>query len=89
MRFSTGMAEISDPSTLFITGTDLPGCAVTCAMEGTRPMMVEVAGAAFASPFSNPAAWLRVWTTTASCCCHSAKKKAGLRFYDKDVYINV
>ena len=39
---STGMAEISDPSTLFITGADLPGCAVTCAMEGTRPMMVEV-----------------------------------------------
>ena len=87
---STGMAEISDPSTLFITGTDLPGCAVTCAMEGTRPMMVEVQALLSTSPFSNPrrlAAGLD--NNRLVLLLAVLEKKAGLRFYDKDVYTNV
>lgn len=87
---STGMAEISDPSTLFITGTDLPGCAVTCAMEGTRPMMVEVQALLSTSPFSNPrrmAAGLD--NNRLVLLLAMLEKKAGLRFYDKDVYTNV
>ena len=84
---STGMAEISDPSTLFITGTDLPGCAVTCAMEGTRPMMVEVQALLSTSPFSNPRRMAAGLDNNRLVLLLAVlEKKAGLRFYDKDVY---
>ena len=87
---STGMAEISDPSTLFITGTDLPGCAVTCAMEGTRPMMVEVQALLSTSPFSNPRRMAAgLYNNRLVLLLAVLEKKAGLRFYDKDVYTNV
>lgn len=87
---STGMAEISDPSTLFITGTDLPGCAVTCAMEGTRPMMVEVQALLSTSPFSNPRRMAAGLDNNRLVLLLAVlEKKAGLRFYDKDVYTNV
>ena len=87
---STGMAEISDPSTLFITGTDLPGCAVTCAMEGTRPMMVEVQALLSTSPFSNPRRMAAGLDNIRLVLLLAVlEKKAGLRFYDKDVYTNV
>ena len=87
---STGMAEISDPSTLFITGTNLPGCAVTCAMEGTRPMMVEVQALLSASPFSNPRRMAAGLDNNRLVLLLAVlEKKAGLRFYDKDVYTNV
>ena len=87
---STGMAEISDPSTLFITGTNLPGCAVTCAMEGTRPMMVEVQALLSTSPFSNPRRMAAGLDNNRLVLLLAVlEKKAGLRFYDKDVYTNV
>lgn len=87
---STGIAEISDPSTLFITGTDLPGCAVTCAMEGTRPMMVEVQALLSTSPFSNPRRMAAGLDNNRLVLLLAVlEKKAGLRFYDKDVYTNV
>ena len=87
---STGMAEISDPSTLFITGTDLPGCAVTCAMEGTRPIMVEVQALLSTSPFSNPRRMAAGLDNNRLVLLLAVlEKKAGLRFYDKDVYTNV
>lgn len=87
---STGMAEISDPSTLFITGTDLPGCAVTCAMEGTRPMMVEVQALLSTSPFSNPRRMAAGLDNNRLVLLLAVlEKKVGLRFYDKDVYTNV
>lgn len=87
---STGMAEISDPSTLFITGMDLPGCAVTCAMEGTRPMMVEVQALLSTSPFSNPRRMAAGLDNNRLVLLLAVlEKKVGLRFYDKDVYTNV
>ena len=87
---STGMAEISDPSTLFITGTDRPGGAVTCAMEGTRPMMVEVQALLSTSPFSNPRRMAAGLDNNRLVLLLAVlEKKAGLRFYDKDVYTNV
>ena len=87
---STGMAEISDPSTLFITGTNLPGCAVTCAMEGTRPMMVEVQALLSTSPFSNPRRMAAGLDNNRLVLLLAVlEKKAGLRFFDKDVYTNV
>ena len=66
---SEGMAEIADPSSLFITGAITPGCAVTCAMEGTRPMLVEVQALLSPSlPSTIPGACPQAWIITAWCC---------------------
>ena len=87
---STGMAEISDPSTLFITGTDLPGCAVTCAMEGTRPMMVEVQALLSTSPFSNPRRMAAGLDNNRLVLLLAVlEKRANQKTYNQDVYINV
>ncbi len=86
----TGMEEIPDPSALFLSGTNAPGCAVCCAMEGTRPMLVEVQSLISASPFSNPrrmAAGLDL--NRLILLLAVLEKKAFLSLADKDVYINV
>ena len=86
----TGMAEIKDPSGLFLSGTRAPGCAVTCAMEGTRPMLVEIQALISPSAFSNPrrmAAGLdgnRLILLLAV-----LEKKAFLSLANQDVYANV
>lgn len=85
-----GMKQVSDPSELFLTRTGAPGCAVTCAMEGTRPILVEIQALLAKSPFNNPkrmAAGLdnnRLMLLLAV-----LEKKTGMRFFDKDVYTNV
>lgn len=87
---SSGMTEIPDPSTLFITGTDLSGCAVTCAMEGTRPMLVEVQALLSPSPFSNPRRMSTgIDNNRLVLLMAVMEKKAALRLSDKDVYTNV
>ncbi len=87
---SEGMAEIADPSSLFITGTITPGCAVTCAMEGTRPMLVEVQALLSPSPFNNPRRMSAGMDNNRLILLLAVlEKKAGLRLYDKDIYTNV
>ena len=40
---SGGLVEVADPSARFVgEATDAPGSCVLCAMEGTRPLLVEV-----------------------------------------------
>jgi len=86
----TGMVEIADPSGLFLSGTRAPGCAVTCAMEGTRPMLVELQALISPSAFNNPrrmAAGLdgnRLILLLAV-----LEKKAFLSLSNQDVYANV
>lgn len=87
---SDGMAEVSDPSTLFISGIAQPGCAVTCTMEGTRPMLVEVQALLSSSAFSNPRRMAAgIDNNRLVLLLAVLEKKAGLKFYDKDVYTNV
>lgn len=85
-----GMEEIPDPSGMFLTGTDAPGCVVTCALEGTRPMLVEVQSLISNTPFSNPrrmSAGLEL--NRLILLLAVLEKKAYLSLADKDVYINV
>ena len=85
-----GMAEIPDPSALFLTGTDSPGCAVTCVMEGTRSILSEVQALLCASAFSNPRRMATgIDQNRLALLLAVLEKKADLRLNDKDVYINV
>lgn len=85
-----GMEEIPDPSGMFLTGTDAPGCAVTCALEGTRPMLVEVQSLISTTPFSNPRRMSAGFELNRLILLLAVlEKKAYLSLADKDVYINV
>ena len=49
-----GMREVADPSRLFLSGESAPGCCVTCAMEGSRPILAEVQSLLIDNAFGNP-----------------------------------
>ncbi len=52
----TGLAEVSNPSTLFLEHTDVPvpGSATVCVMEGTRPLLAEVQALVVSSQLAMP-----------------------------------
>ena len=87
-----GMNEVRDPSALFLTqdrGQE-PGSVVTCSMEGTRPMLVELQSLVTQSQPGNARRQVtgmdygRVMMLLAV-----LEKHTRLRLFDQDVYVNV
>ncbi len=86
----TGMREVTDPSQLFLSGKSAPGCAVTCALEGSRPILAEVQSLLTENAFSNPRRTATgVDVGRLSLLLAVLEKRAHLRLSDKDVYVNV
>lgn len=86
----TGMAEITDPSCIFLSGTQAPGCAVTCAMGGTRPMLVEIQALISPSAFNNPRRMAAGMDGNRLILLLAVlEKKAFLSLSNQDVYANV
>ncbi len=52
---STGLKEVQNPSEYMLTGrpTEEPGSIVTCVMEGTRPLLIEVQALVSRSNYQN------------------------------------
>ncbi|NLI53240.1 MAG: DNA repair protein RadA [Clostridiales bacterium] len=85
-----GMQEVADPSRLFLSGQSAPGCCVTCAMEGTRPILAEVQSLLTDNAFGNPRRTSAgVDIGRLSLLLAVLEKKAHLRLSTKDVYLNV
>ena len=86
----TGMQQVADPSRLFLSGERYPGCAVTCTVEGSRPMLAEVQALLNPTPFGSPrrtASGLDAGRL--SLLLAVLEQKAQIRLSDQDVYINV
>ncbi|MGI5172884.1 DNA repair protein RadA [Treponema sp. OMZ 840] len=88
-----GLTAVEDPSSLFIvrrSGTVPPGTAVVPVFEGSRVFLVEIqaltvpAKAALTRVYSEKIDNARVSRVAAV-----LEKRAGLRFSDQDIYINV
>lgn len=87
-----GMQEVPNPSALFLSGRErhLPGCAVICAMEGTRPLLAELQALLSTSAFGMPRRmatgmdYQRVVMLMAV-----LEKRLGLALHDQDAYVNV
>ncbi|MDR5695591.1 MAG: DNA repair protein RadA [Armatimonadota bacterium] len=87
-----GLREVQNPSAAFLSErpTEVPGSAVICALEGTRPLLVEVQALAISTPFGMP-------RRTASGVDYNRvilllavlEKRAGLQLATHDVYVNV
>ncbi len=52
----SGLKEVANPSSFFLTdrSKDVPGSVVTCIMEGTRPILVEIQALASRTTFGYP-----------------------------------
>lgn len=88
---NAGMVEIKNSSEVLISqNKNMPGSVVVCAMEGTRPMLIEIQALASKTTFGMPRRmstgvdYNRVTLLTAV-----LEKKVGLMLYDQDVYLNV
>ena len=87
-----GLREVPNPSAAFLSerAADVPGSTVVCAMEGTRPLLVEVQGLVTPTVFGMP-------RRTAAGVDYNRmvvlmavlEKRAGLHLSTQDVYVSV
>lgn len=86
---SDGMAEVSDPSEMFISGNNDTGCAVTCIMEGNRPILVEVQSLLASTVYANPRRMAAGMDNNRLMLLLAVlERRAGVRTGEKDVYTN-
>lgn len=86
----TGMQQVVDPSRLFLSGENATGCAVTCAIEGSRPMLAEVQSLLIETSFGSPRRTAAgIDGGRLSLLLAVLEKRARLKLSDKDVYVNV
>jgi len=86
----TGVKQVEDPSGLFLSGQHVPGCCVTCAMEGTRPMLAEIQALLSQNAYGSPRRTVSgIDNGQLAVLLAVLERKANLRLSDKDIYINI
>ena len=89
---STGLVQVTDPSEYMLSGRpkDSSGSCVVCAMEGTRPMLVEIQALVCRSSFGIPR---RQATGTdlnrVNLLMAVLEKRMGYKMGECDAYVNV
>ena len=87
-----GLVEVHNPSELLLSGRPLqtPGTCVTCAVEGTRPVLAEIQALVATSSFSVPRRNANgVDYNRAMMLLAVLERRGGLRIGGCDAYINV
>jgi DNA repair protein RadA/Sms len=87
-----GLVEVSDPSALFLSErpVDAPGSVVVCAVEGSRPLLLEIQALVTRTPFGLPrrtAAGIDLNRMVLLLAV--LEKRAGLHLMNFDVYVSV
>lgn len=88
----TGMIPVENPSELLLSqrARDASGSVVACGLEGSRPMLVDLQALVSRTPFGMPRrAADGLDLSRVSLLLAVLEKRAGLRLFDQDVYINV
>ena len=86
-----GIAEVPDPSGLFLSRTSTPvsGTCVTVAMEGRRPLPVEVQALVVSTAAPNPRRVTNgVDSSRVAMLLAVLERRAGIKLGDKDVYVS-
>lgn len=87
-----GLNEVTNPSALFLTGRTeaISGAAVFAGIEGSRPLLVEIQALVSPSYMSSPRRAVVGWDSNRlSMLLAVLETRVGLRFSDKEVYLNV
>ena len=87
-----GMREVVNASEALLSerAHNASGSVVMCALEGSRPLLTDVQALVSRTPFGNPRRMASgVDQGRLSLLLAVLEKRAGLRLYDQDVYINI
>jgi len=87
-----GLDEIINPSAIFLTerSENTPGSIVTCAMEGTRPILVEMQALTSSTSFGTPRRTiLGLDHNRVSLLVAVMEKKLGMHLLGHDIFMNV
>jgi len=87
-----GLAEVSNPSELFLSERPLqvPGSAVICSIEGTRPILVELQALVSRSFLAVPRrTTIGVDHNRVALLVAVLEKKMGLNLFNQDIFVNV
>ncbi|MDR3134500.1 MAG: DNA repair protein RadA, partial [Deltaproteobacteria bacterium] len=88
----TGLGQVRNPSALFLAERPkgAAGSVVTTIMEGNRPLLLEIQALVSPSPLAMPRRQtVGVDSTRMSLLTAVLEKKARLRLFDRDVFVNV
>lgn len=87
-----GLTEVQNPSAMLLSGrlNGVSGSAVSCVMEGSRPIFAEVQGLVTTTGFGNPRRMSTGFDNSrANLLLAVLEKRCGLYFSNLDTYINV
>ncbi|MBU0858614.1 MAG: DNA repair protein RadA [Alphaproteobacteria bacterium] len=87
-----GLVEVENPSALFLSQRqeDAAGSAVLCALEGTRPMLVEVQALVAPSALGTPRRAVIGWDTARLAMVLAVlEARCGIVFSGSDIYLNI
>ena len=88
----TGMMPVENPSVLLLSerARNVPGSCVHCALEGSRPMLVDVQALAVQSSFGSPRRTANGFDSGRLALLLAVlEKRTGLPLFNQDVYINI
>lgn len=88
----SGLADVTNPSVAFLDEavSGVPGSCVTVVMEGTRPILAEVQALVVKSGLASPRRVAEgVKASRLQVLCAVLEKRAGVKLYDQDVFVNV
>jgi DNA repair protein RadA/Sms len=87
-----GLKEVSNPSEIFLMERPLqvPGSAVVCSIEGTRPILVELQALVSRSFLAVPRrTTIGVDHNRVALLVAVLEKKMGAKLFDQDIFVNV
>jgi DNA repair protein RadA/Sms len=87
-----GLKEVSNPSEIFLMERPMqvPGSAVVCSMEGTRPILVELQALVSRSFLAVPRrTTIGVDHNRVALLVAVLEKKMGAKLFDQDIFVNV
>ena len=87
-----GLKPVPNPSKLFLSerATGIPGSAVLCCVEGSRPILVEVQALVSTSTYGNARRMaVGIDQNRLSLLLAVLEKRAGLSLAGEDVYVNI
>lgn len=88
----SGLAEVENPSAMLLSGRikNVSGSAITCVIEGTRPILAEVQGLVSSTGFGNPRRMAAGFDyNRLNLLLAVLEKREGLYFSNLDTYINI
>ncbi|HFB83800.1 MAG TPA: DNA repair protein RadA [Thermodesulfatator sp.] len=88
----TGLVPVTNPSWIFVSErpAGVSGSVVTACLEGTRPLLVEIQALVGTSPWGTPRRTaIGLDPYRVSLLVAILERRAGLRLYDRDIFINV